>query len=138
MTTHIISTISDIMTTDIMTIVIMTPDIMTTDIMTIVIMTTDIISILSFAPAALIDHRPWSCSSCCRSRHHHHRPWSCLVFSWVVFSFPLLGRPGRRQGGAEHAPPRPAEGMMTKMKMMTMMAMMVVMMVMTMLTVTYI
>ena len=44
MTTRVISTKSDIMTTDIMTIVIMTPDIMmTTDIMTIVIMTTDII-----------------------------------------------------------------------------------------------
>eukprot|EP00959_Pyramimonas_sp_CCMP1952_P192324 4021446-Pyramimonas_sp.AAC.1 len=60
MNTHIISTISDIMTTDTRTIVIMTPDIMTTDIMTIVIMTTDIISVLSFAPAALIGHRPWS------------------------------------------------------------------------------
>ena len=45
--THIISTISDIMTTDIVAIVIVTPDIMTTDIMTIVITTTYIISIQS-------------------------------------------------------------------------------------------
>ncbi len=58
-------------------------------------------------------------------------PGSRLVsHCWVVLD--------GAKGGAEHALPRPAEGMMAKMKMMTTMAMMIVMRVMTMLTVKYI